>query len=95
MSTENTISKWIEILPNGTSPTGTTKRWEVKNKRTGEMIGEIKWYGANGFRGYCYFIGFDGPGWMLYDAPCMHMIANFCDEQNRQHRAQRQYNKEG
>lgn len=86
MSTEKTISKWIEIVPNGTSPSGTTKRWRVRNKRTGENIGEIKWYGANGFRGYCYFIGFDGSGWMLYDAPCMRMIADFISEQNVRHR---------
>jgi hypothetical protein len=79
------VEKYIEIAENGTSPTGVTRRWRVRNKRTGEDIGTIKWYGANGFRGYCYFIDFDGPGWTLYDADCMRLIADFLDVENGKH----------
>lgn len=87
MSTNKTIAKWIEIDDLGWSASGMTKVWGVFNKRTGEDIGRIKWYGANGFRGYCFYPKMADYDWLLFDAACMRMIADFIDEENGKRRA--------
>lgn len=87
MSTDKTISKWIRIEFFERSRTGVTDIWRVMNTRTKECIGEIRWYGANGFRGYCFFPTIHpDTTWMLFDGPCLKLIAEFLDEANHAHK---------
>lgn len=74
------VKQYIEITEAGLSATGKTKVWRVRNKRTAEEIGTLKWYG--GFRKYCFFPILTGFDWLLFDADCLRMIADFLDEQN-------------
>ena len=84
------VEKWIYISLHGLSKTGVTKVWRVTNKREGKCIGEIRWYGANGFRGYCFFPTIEpDTAWMLFSADCMRFIADFCDDANAKHRGSR------
>lgn len=81
------VEKWVDISLWGLSESGVTKIWNVRNKSDGSLIGKIKWYGANGFRGYCFFTEFDHPSWALYTADCLRYVADFCDAENKRHRA--------
>jgi len=56
-------------------PLPKTRRWDVVNTRTNEVVGEIQWYG--GFRKYVFFPEDD----TLYDASCMQMIGDFLNAQ--------------
>lgn len=81
---EKSVEKYIEIVSDGQSPSGLTKRWKVLNKREGAKVGVIKWYG--GFRKYCFFPEDDT---LLYDADCLRMISNYLDAVNLQAWGQR------
>lgn len=76
-----TEEKYIRFEDAGTSPSGVTQRWRVVNiHRERTVIGTIKWYGANGFRGYCFYPYFDEhTDWILFSPRCMRAIADFCD----------------
>lgn len=74
-------SKYIEIVSAGLSATGKTKVFHIKNIRTGETCGVIKWYG--GFRKYVFYPGND----MLFDHHCLQQIADFLKEINAAKRA--------
>ncbi len=64
-------------------PAKASKRWAVRNIRSGEVCGIIKWYG--GFRGYAFFPT-DG---FLFDASCLLAIASHLNLQNGMRRAQK------
>lgn len=72
----STAEKYIRVEDNGTSASGLTKRWVVRNIRSGENCGEIRWHGP--FRGYCFFPT-DG---FLFDASCLHAIAEHLEGVN-------------
>lgn len=74
MSSE--LSPYIDIVEVGTSPSGKTKIWEVRNKRDPEndIPGIIKWNG--GWRKYVYY-----SGEAFYDWQCLRQIANFIEDQ--------------
>jgi hypothetical protein len=61
-------AKYIRIFELGASMSGLTGIYCVKNMRTGEICGEIRWHGA--FRKYCFFPS-DG---FLFDASCLRII---------------------
>lgn len=69
----NTAEKYIEFRER--EPLPRTRRWDVVNIRTQEVVGEIQWYG--GFRKYVFFPEDD----MLFDHHCLGMIADFLYEQ--------------
>lgn len=74
------VEKWIRIELFGTSKTGVTQIWRVVNTRDNKCIGMVRWYGANGFRGYCFFPTIEpDTAWMLFSADCMRYIADFID----------------
>jgi hypothetical protein len=76
------MSKYIDIRDAGTSASGITRIWEVRNTRTGEVLGQIKWRGANGWRGYAFFVEVAGYDWIAFDRHCLRKIADFLDEKN-------------
>ncbi len=59
----------------GTSPSGLTRRWIVKNQNIGEILGWIEWKaGGRKYR----FCPIKGTG---FDAGCLQEIADFLKEQ--------------
>jgi len=79
------MSKYIEIIEYAPSDTGKTFVWQVRNKRTNDEVGKIRWYG--GWRKYAFFINVDGMAWVALDSDCMRKIADFLDDVNRKKRA--------
>lgn len=69
----NTAEKYIRMYDGGSSKTGLTRIWVIRNIRSGEDCGKIKWYG--GFRKYAFFPS-DG---FLFDADCLRFIAERLD----------------
>ncbi len=47
------IESFVEIQLAGTSKSGKTEIYEVKNVETGEKLGMIRWYAR--WHAYCYF----------------------------------------
>lgn len=81
------IKKYIQIELRGTSPTGKTQRWRVHNFEHNTVIGWIKWYGA--FKKYVFYAETQDMDWVLFDSDCLRMIADFLDNVNKVHRAQK------
>lgn len=74
------VEKYIRFDQVGTSATGKTLVWHVMNKHNGSFVGVIKWYG--GFRKYVFYPTIERVDWILLDAACMRLIADFLDEKN-------------
>lgn len=78
------MSKYIEIRDEGEmSVTGMTRVWAVRNLRTGERIGDVRWYG--GFRRYVFYPASDDFRQMLFDEFCLEKIAAFMRQANATH----------
>lgn len=77
------ISPYIEITQVGTSKSGLTKIFEVRNTSKGansdDVPGVIRWHGP--WRGYVYECEAS-----FYDAKCLRQIADFIDAVNKEHR---------
>lgn len=75
----NDVSPYIDIVEVGTSPSGKTKTWEVRSKRTPDDIpGHIFWHGP--WRKYVY-----SSTDAIYDWKCLRQIANFCEVATKDH----------
>lgn len=75
------VSKYIEIVEMGTSDSGKTKVWHVRNKsREGvdDVPGVIKWHG--GWRKYVFH-----SDYAFYDWECLRMIADFIEAATKEH----------
>lgn len=70
---KETVEKYIQIGAFGVSASGLTKVWVVRNKRSNEDCGRIRWCGA--FRKYAFY---PSEGF-LFDADCLRFIADFID----------------
>lgn len=77
------MSKWITIEDAGHSPSGKTKVWNVRNIRTNEVVGQVKWHGP--FRKYCFY---PEPGY-LFDKECLLQIASKLGSADAMQRAQK------
>lgn len=75
------MSKYIEILEAGLSPSGKTKRWVVSNVHPNNAgpLGQIRWHGA--WRKYV----FEQPDGAFYDWECLRMIADFIEAATKEH----------
>jgi len=60
--------------------TGKTHIIDVRNKHTGEHIGEIRWFGR--WRKYCFFPNDN----TVYDAKCLTDITNILIELMKEHK---------
>ena len=60
------------------SKSGKTKIWAVVSWRD-DPLGEIKWYAQ--WRRYCFY----PLGDTTYDCDCLLKLANFCNDQTREH----------
>lgn len=78
----NRVEKYIKFRHSGESKTGKTQVWRVLNVHHNVICGEVRWYGA--FRKYCFYPS-DGT---LFDFDCLRLIADFCEEKNKEHYAQ-------
>ena len=79
----NDVSPYIKIVQVGTSKSGLTKVYEVRNTSSGthgeDVPGIIKWHGP--WRGYVYECEAS-----FYDAKCCRQIADFIDVANAEHK---------
>ncbi len=66
--------EYIEIIHTGSSPSGKTHRWAVKNLSTGEALGAIQWFSR--WRQYV-FLPCCGS---VYSAGCLRDITEFIEE---------------
>lgn len=82
------MSKYLDIQYWGHISKGTTIVWLVRNSRTGEKVGEIRWSGA--WRKYIFF---EETGPNQYDADFLRGVADFLDEANRSHKTKRAHGK--
>lgn len=77
------VSPYVEIVEAGTSPSGKTKIWEVRNISKGthenDVPGWIQWSGA--WRGYVYVCDES-----MYDSKCLRQIADFIEAANKDHK---------
>lgn len=73
---------WIEFVDAGTSPSGKTRRWNVRT-RDGGHLGGVSWYAP--WRRYA----FNPAPSTVYEQDCMRTIADFCETQTRDHKAPR------
>lgn len=78
-----TAEKYIIIEEQGSTPTGKTFRWRVRNTRSNDICGLIQWYG--GFMKYVFYPS-DG---FNFDASCLRMIADHLELVNAKHYAHR------
>lgn len=74
------MSKWIEFVSMGDSPSGKTERFAVLPKAKGVALGEVRWFG----RWRCY--GFFPAGDTVFERQCLRDIADFCEAQTLAHR---------
>jgi len=65
----NVTYTYIEIIEQESS--GKTKRFQIRNRKSGKVIGEIKWYSH--WRQYCFF----PLGGTVFSAGCMKDIQGF------------------
>ncbi len=75
-----TESKWITFEEFGRSTTGKTVVWEVVEKASQGVLGEVKWFG----RWRCY--GFFPKLETVFEQQCLRDIADFCEQQTRAQR---------
>ena len=75
MKTEN---KYIKIIE--TPHTGKTKGFDIINKSSNNLIGEIEWY--SNWRQYCFF-PWDN---MVFNTQCLELITGFLKKINIKHR---------
>ena len=63
------IYKYIQFFQIG--DTGKTTIWSIRNIKSGEELGKVKWYGP--WRQYCFFLS--QPS--VYSAGCLEDIVSF------------------
>jgi len=67
------MSKYIEFYE--LADNGKTKIWDILSRRSGYILGKIKWYGA--WRQYCFF----PVGETVFNRTCMQDIIKFITEE--------------
>lgn len=79
------IEKYLDfcLMPRGDSAKK-TDTWEVRNKRTNDLLGEVRWYAP--WRKYCFYVHQRS----VFDDKCMQEIASFMTRQMAKRRAQKQ-----
>ena len=70
--------RWIDIIDQ--PKVGLTRRFEVKNSKSGALIGWIRWYGP--FRGYA-FLPCEGT---VYEEDCLRDLAECVEELTKEHK---------
>ena len=72
-------SKYMEAIIQ--AATGTTWRWWITSKSSGDTLGSIRWYGP--WRQYCFFPT-EGT---LFNSGCMESLVEFLKEANVEQRS--------
>lgn len=68
-----TETRWLQFFDFGLSDSGKTRRWTVRVKESGDILGEIRWFGR--WRRYAFF---PGPG-TVFEQDCLRDLAAFCE----------------
>lgn len=70
---------YLVIVPAGSSDSGKTKRWVLKNASNRTELGWVSWFGA--FRKYTFN---PTPG-TTFDQACLREIADFIEQETKLH----------
>ena len=62
--------------------TGKTKLWEVRNKVSGDLLGQVRWYGP--WRQYCFM----PKSCTVFSGTCNTEISTFIEEQMAMRRSE-------
>jgi hypothetical protein len=74
------VSEYLYFNKLNPPPGRKMPRFEIMNRATDAVLGEIRWYGA--WRKYCFYPGAE----VLFDEKCLREIADFCEARTRGHR---------
>lgn len=89
------VPKWLEFIE-VSFPDKKTKTFMVKNKDTGDWLGDIKWYGA--WRKYSFFtkaiMDHSKPVQFVFEATCLQDITDFLNYLMQEWKIQKQTEKE-
>lgn len=75
--------EYIEVFQTGTSKSGQTLTFSVRNLRCGDELGTIHWHGQ--WRQYVY----NPADFTIYSAGCLSDVTSFVEGLNADHRAGR------
>lgn len=73
-------SKWIRFEEFSRSLTGRTTIWEVAEKQSHGVLGQVRWFA----RWRCY--GFYPHRETIFEQQCLRDIADFCEQRTKDHR---------
>lgn len=81
MNTRCAGYEYIEVFLTGTSKSGKTQTFSVRNLRSGDELGTIHWHGQ--WRQYVY----NPADFTMYSAGCLRDVAGFVEGLNADQRA--------
>ncbi len=74
------IGKYMRAAEVRLPPERKTNEWHIHSANSGEVLGEVKWYGA--WRQYCFFPhGFD----TVFNHACLRDLAEFVQHETLSH----------
>ena len=82
------MSKYLTFMQIGTSTSGKTTIWEVRSKKHGDLLGNIKWYAP--WRQYCFETHTDFE--TTWSAGCFKDIIKFLEWLNKTQKEKRRGN---
>lgn len=72
--------RWITVQWAGSSQSGKTEIWTVRNSTSMVLLGEIRWHGP--WRKYAFV----PAKFTVFEEECLRDIANFCQDSTIRHR---------
>lgn len=76
----NHDNEFISFIHIGPSPSGKTHLWSVRSKSSGDILGQIRWYGA--WRQYCFY----PEGDTIWNEDCLRAVRNAMNQANEDHK---------
>jgi len=76
-------ARWIAFVDRGASPSGKTRRWEVRAKQGGDVLGVVQWWPA--WRRYVFQPAYP----TVFEQDCMRDIAAFIERATTDHKERR------
>ena len=73
-------ASWIKFCDVGASPSGKTRRWEVRAIEGSAQLGIVQW--RAGWRCYCFEPVFQ----TVFEHDCLRVIANFLEAETKAHK---------
>jgi len=75
-----TEARWVSFIDKGTTPSGKTRRWEVRSKQGGDVLGIVQWWPA--WRRYTFQPAYP----TTFEQDCLRDIASFIEAATTAHK---------